>query len=168
MANNDESGGIDPALVAKFERMAENANRRAKKQGKTGRLQYTDLIKIWERKHGFCCYCNRPLNLENISLDHVTPLKHGGKNEFFNCALCCDGCNKSKRDLRSAGFEAMIDGDYEHFAALGAEIKRQRGKSTTPNNINEFGFDDEAPFAGLNETETKRQLRRLTSSRWKW
>lgn len=58
----------------------------------------------WERKvvifaaHRFAClYCGAVGHLE---IDHVRPVKLGGKSNLENLAPACTGCNRNKKDHR--------------------------------------------------------------------
>ena len=42
-----------------------------------------------------CGYCHNLLT-ENVTIDHVIPLIHGGKHSVENIVLCCELCNLSK------------------------------------------------------------------------
>lgn len=43
-----------------------------------------------------CCYCNLYIENENKTIEHVLPLKRGGKHTVSNLKLCCKSCNFSK------------------------------------------------------------------------
>lgn len=46
-----------------------------------------------------CPYCNAPIDVLTMTLDHVIALEAGGGNEFENLAGCCSDCNVIKGKL---------------------------------------------------------------------
>jgi hypothetical protein len=52
---------------------------------------------LWEREHR-CTYCWKLLKLSDSTLDHVIPVKRGGKNTPENMVLSCVPCNSEKGD----------------------------------------------------------------------
>ena len=69
------------------------------------RVSQTDLLRYLHRKFGVVCEkCGTAMNL---TVDHVTPLAVGGKNDHTNIRILCQTCQKSyhgtsgrKRDSR--------------------------------------------------------------------
>ena len=66
----------------------------------------------WERTGGRCCYCKRPLALNEITIEHITP-----QSKFFskeeadadnNIIACCSKCNTAKGDLTVEEFANSI------------------------------------------------------------
>lgn len=67
---------------------------------------------IYERDNFTCQYCgwNGTTNFEQwlrgcLSLDHVVPLKHGGKDEDANLVVACQVCNKLKGQEKCSSVE---------------------------------------------------------------
>jgi 5-methylcytosine-specific restriction endonuclease McrA len=46
-----------------------------------------------------CPYCNAPLDVLSMTLDHDFPLAAGGDNSFGNLVPCCSDCNGLKHTL---------------------------------------------------------------------
>src|SRR5215813_3261509 len=60
-------------------------------------------LSIYLRDGFFCLACNldvRDVPQCRVTLDHVVPLKRGGRNEAMNLYTCCISCN-SKRGAQS-------------------------------------------------------------------
>jgi hypothetical protein len=60
-----------------------------------------------------CPYCNAPLDVLSMTLDHNVPLRPGG-NELPNLVACCADCNTLKGK--------MIGKDYLQFRRLMREL----------------------------------------------
>lgn len=54
--------------------------------------------RIWNRDGRKCRYCQTPLTLRTMTIDHVEPRSKGGGNSDENLACCCEVCNASKWD----------------------------------------------------------------------
>ena len=67
---------------------------------KRRRLTHTEkqaIKKAWNFK---CAYCREAVVGDACHIDHIVPLKHGGKCEIENLALSCIKCNHQKADTR--------------------------------------------------------------------
>lgn len=47
---------------------------------------------------GYCTYCMAPLPPGEGTIDHVTPIAHGGAHHIDNLVPACHSCNSSKQD----------------------------------------------------------------------
>ena len=54
--------------------------------------------RVRERAKGLCEYCHAVEEWQYVrfSIDHLTPVAHGGTNAFGNLALACFHCNRRK------------------------------------------------------------------------
>ncbi len=43
-----------------------------------------------------CCYCLNVFFMDQLTIEHITPLSLGGTNEDANIALACAPCNQEK------------------------------------------------------------------------
>jgi 5-methylcytosine-specific restriction endonuclease McrA len=53
---------------------------------------------LWYRDSFKCCYCDKELELSDVTIDHVFPKSHGGKKTWENSVTSCRECNQSKAD----------------------------------------------------------------------
>lgn len=53
---------------------------------------------IYNRQHGTCFFCGKPLKMGNLSVDHYLPKSAGGTNDVFNLVASCKACNADKLD----------------------------------------------------------------------
>lgn len=51
------------------------------------------IFEAWEWK---CAYCDRQLNQDNATIDHILPKHKGGHNVRNNMLCSCANCNRSK------------------------------------------------------------------------
>ena len=93
--------------------------------------QWEELIKkLLDTQHYNCFICGNEIDLtihkSAIDLDHVIPLKLGGKDDPFNFAITHSSCNRTKQDadMRVARLLFKFDKIAE---------KTLRKKNKTPN-----------------------------------
>ncbi len=62
---------------------------------------------IYERDGNRCQYCRGKFDTKDLNLDHVVPLRRGGKTTWDNVVCSCLSCNTRKggRLLREAGMK---------------------------------------------------------------
>lgn len=83
---------------------ARTRNRRAIKRNSDGTHAAQETRELFARQSGRCHWCNAPLinpfsndgDGEKAHLDHVIPLKRGGRNDIGNLVWACQWCNTSK------------------------------------------------------------------------
>lgn len=53
---------------------------------------------IFSRDGHKCAYCGKQFKRAELTLDHIIPRSHGGKNGWINCISACKACNHKKAD----------------------------------------------------------------------
>lgn len=78
------------------------------------RFKHNRVIKfnrenVFIRDSGKCQYCAKVLTNQDYTLDHVTPVSHGGKKNWQNIVACCQSCNQRKgnRTPKQAGMTLL-------------------------------------------------------------
>jgi len=51
---------------------------------------------VFQRDNSTCLYCGNQFKEQELSIDHVIPVSHGGKTNWLNCATACRPCNRKK------------------------------------------------------------------------
>lgn len=54
---------------------------------------------IVKNRKSKCIYCEKVLNLENATADHIIPISKGGNNTQVNLVVCCKDCNVERGNL---------------------------------------------------------------------
>ena len=67
-------------------------------------------MRILERDHFRCVYCNAQPPVDELTLDHVEPRVKGGDQSDGNLVACCKACNELKAGKAAWAFLA---GDAE-------------------------------------------------------
>ena len=55
-----------------------------------------DKLYIFKRDGKQCYFCKKPLEIDQITLDHYLPKSRKGTMDVFNLVVCCKKCNKLK------------------------------------------------------------------------
>lgn len=55
-----------------------------------------------------CGYCNAPIDIHSLTLDHAQPRSAGGRFSLENLVICCRDCNERKGELTAEGFRALL------------------------------------------------------------
>ena len=57
------------------------------------------LDHLWRSQRERCAYCERPLTLNTLVMEHMKPVSRGGLNTEDNVCFACDSCNQKKRAM---------------------------------------------------------------------
>jgi len=79
---------------------------------------------IWKACHRRCVYCARPLELAEVTLDHVVPRALGGHSGADNLAASCRGCNVRKGCESPAAFFFREPASGLNFLRLAHAVPR--------------------------------------------
>ena len=63
---------------------------------------------LYNKADGRCQLCGRKLLFESITLDHIIPLKMGGKDNIDNLQIACNICNRSKSSYLPDDFQDRV------------------------------------------------------------
>ena len=74
----------------------------------------SEAKRLWRRsiKEHFdctCVYCGETYDINNLTLDHVHPKYHGGRDETHNLVCSCASCNQEKGSLYWREFITRFD-----------------------------------------------------------
>lgn len=53
---------------------------------------------LYGRDQHLCAYCGNQFAPHKLTIDHILPKSHGGKNVWANCVSACKPCNHRKAD----------------------------------------------------------------------
>jgi len=78
---------------------------------------------IYMRDDNRCCYCGREAGdadgeYVELTLDHITPLAHGGDHSPTNLLTACQTCNKRRKDM-----------DFREFVGCSQRAKQLRAQA---------------------------------------
>ncbi|MYD10741.1 MAG: HNH endonuclease [Chloroflexi bacterium] len=138
-------------LDDRLKRLAKNANKRARKLGKTECVTFQELSRLWDATV-FCSICGRFIREEDASLDHRIPLTDGGLNRIENISLVHYWCNnlKGDKDLMDANEEILATYPIEKtgiafidnliLAVLGPYASDRLTRSELPDDFGELSY----------------------------
>ena len=68
-----------------------------------------DIFEAWCWK---CAYCDKQLDENTATIDHILPKHKGGQNVRQNMICCCGNCNKSKASDLLSVFYTVENRNY--------------------------------------------------------
>ena len=60
-----------------------------------------------------CYYCQKPLDANTVTMDHIVPISRGGKSQRSNLVPACHACNHQKRSLTPVEWLDFIENKLE-------------------------------------------------------
>ena len=83
---------------------------------------------VLENSHGRCAYCNTPLTLETLTVDHIKPksafASEGDADILDNLCACCKICNTAKAAMSVKKFKTFVNSRNNELLKLEAERRR--------------------------------------------
>lgn len=67
--------------------------RNHRNQHKRRRLTKPERMKILKKTNGHCAYCGCKIEYNEMQIDHVVPIRNGGKDSEENMLPACRSCN---------------------------------------------------------------------------
>jgi CRISPR/Cas system Type II protein with McrA/HNH and RuvC-like nuclease domain len=67
-----------------------------------------DKLYIYNRDKRECYFCKKPLELDQITLDHYFPRSKKGTMDIFNLVISCKKCNKQKSSKVPEDYKDII------------------------------------------------------------
>ena len=68
---------------------------------------------VYEKYDGHCAYCGNQIEIKDMQVDHMIPLRLGGGDEMSNYMPACRQCNHYKRGNSLEGFRFEMVGGAE-------------------------------------------------------
>ena len=75
-------------------RRKHNAARRARRR--RAWVEMVEPVDVLAKTNGVCMYCDSPISIETMHMDHDIPLSRGGLHELSNVVPACSTCNLRK------------------------------------------------------------------------
>ena len=72
------------------------------------RLTKEERLEVLKKTDFRCAYCGMELGFDSFQVDHVVPLRSGGKDEISNMLPACRSCNHYKSTLTVEQFRAAV------------------------------------------------------------
>ncbi len=78
---------------------------------KTPRIKIPNEVRqyIFQRDRNQCQSCGKVATETQLSIDHITPLAHGGSNDISNLHTLCLTCNQRKSDKADSRFRRYFE-----------------------------------------------------------
>lgn len=73
------------------------------------RLTKSDRQLVYNKMDGHCAYCGCEIDMRDMQVDHVIPLRKGGEDSLDNMLPACRSCNHYKSTLTVEQFRHMIE-----------------------------------------------------------
>lgn len=80
---------------------------------------------LYRDQRGKCMYCGRKLDLEDMQVDHKTPISRNGSDNEKNLQLLCAPCNTRKGDFTDGEFRRV----YKSVGLKGVKASNGRPPS---------------------------------------
>ena len=64
---------------------------------------------LLHESYNYCGYCGKKIAEKKLTIDHIVPVSKGGQTTLTNLVLCCEPCNRTKRDMTPAEWLDFLD-----------------------------------------------------------
>lgn len=71
-------------------------------------LTKEERLVLWKAYGGACFYCEKPIAIAEMSVDHDLPTSRGGGNDMDNLICSCRPCNTDKNARTSAEYLRLV------------------------------------------------------------
>lgn len=72
-------------------------------------IPVTNKLRTYDKYQGHCAYCGKKIEVKEMQVDHLEPLRLGGADDIKNYMPACRRCNHYKRGNSLEGFREMIE-----------------------------------------------------------
>lgn len=83
---------------------------------------------VLEKSQGRCTYCNMPLTLETLTVDHIKPksafASEGDADNTDNLCACCKTCNTAKAAMSVKKFKSFVNSRNNELLKLEADRRK--------------------------------------------
>lgn len=88
--------------------------------GKNVRRRTVGFAKGFLDQNGLvrCLYCDRELNSQNATADHIIPISKGGNNTKVNLVVVCEDCNSQRGNLEFRKFLRLKNPKYHNIKEI--------------------------------------------------
>lgn len=76
---------------------------------KRKRITRADRLQVFNKYGGRCAYCGKKMEIKEMQVDHMIPLRTGGADEMWNYMPACRRCNHYKRGSSLEAFREMVE-----------------------------------------------------------
>lgn len=76
---------------------------------KRKRITKADRLQVFDKYGGRCAYCGKKMEIKEMQVDHMIPLRVGGADEMRNYMPACRRCNHYKRGSSMEAFREMVE-----------------------------------------------------------
>lgn len=78
-------------------------------QHKRRRFTKPERMKILKKTNGHCAYCGCKIAYNEMQIDHVVPIRNGGKDLEENMLPACRSCNHYKGACSLSTFRKLVE-----------------------------------------------------------
>lgn len=75
---------------------------------KRKRLTKEERLNIYNKHNGRCGYCGEKIDIKDMQVDHVIPLRVGGADTIDNMICACRSCNQYKSTYSLEVFKKQL------------------------------------------------------------